>query len=344
MLITKEYIRERAVEYASRWAFSRNPLFYDYTGIGGNCTNFVSQCVYAGSCTMNFTAIFGWYYLSDKERTASWTGVEFFYNFMTGNKGPGPFGRECTEEELLVGDIIQLGRTEEGYYHTLITVGFAEGVPLVSSQSNDAFGRPLDSYEYDYARYIHIEGVRQAVPDTGDCYESVLAGIAIIPDYTGQTPPAAEEPPSGGETATPAPAENAENAEGARTAIPAPAEATEGAGTAAPAPAGTAEGAGAATPAPTTENTGTGAPAPVTGGAAGSAERGETPAPAESAGGAETTAPTPAESTQGVRATAPVPSSGRGTVTPPAPTGAETTAPGTRPGPSAATDLSAGML
>lgn len=246
MLITKEYIRERAVEYASRWAFSRNPLFYDYTGIGGNCTNFVSQCVYAGSCTMNFTAIFGWYYLSDKERTASWTGVEFFYNFMTGNKGPGPFGRECTEEELLVGDIIQLGRTEEGYYHTLITVGFAEGVPLVSSQSNDAFGRPLDSYKYDYARYIHIEGVRQAVPDTGDCYESVLAGIAIIPDYTGQTPPAAEEPPSGGETATPAPAagatENAGNAEGARTTVPAPAEAMEGAGTVAPAPSSGAVG------------------------------------------------------------------------------------------------------
>lgn len=352
MLITKEYIRERAVEYASRWAFSRNPLFYDYTGIGGNCTNFVSQCVYAGSCTMNFTAIFGWYYLSDKERTASWTGVEFFYNFMTGNKGPGPFGRECTEEELLVGDIIQLGRTEEGYYHTLITVGFAEGVPLVSSQSNDAFGRPLDSYEYDYARYIHIEGVRQAVPDTGDCYESVLAGIAIIPDYTGQTPPAAEEPPSGGETATPAPAENAgnaEGAEGARTTIPAPAEATEGAGTAAPAPAGTAEGAGAATPAPMAENTGTGASAPVTGGAAESAERGETPAPPPAAGATEnagrtgTAVPAPAENAEGVRATAPAPSSGA-VGNAPAPTEAEAAVPGTRPGPSAATDLSAGML
>lgn len=263
MLITKEYIRERAVEYASRWAFSRNPLFYDYTGIGGNCTNFVSQCVYAGSCTMNFTAIFGWYYLSDKERTASWTGVEFFYNFMTGNKGPGPFGRECTEEELLVGDVIQLGRTEEGYYHTLITVGFAEGVPLVSSQSNDAFGRPLDSYEYDYARYIHIEGVRQAVPDTGDCYESMLAGIAIIPDYTGQTPPAPTENAEGARAATPAPAtaENTgtetpaptagatENAEGAAgTATPMPAENTEGIRATAPAPS---SGAAVTPPAPT---------------------------------------------------------------------------------------------
>ena len=50
MLITKPYQRERAVEYARRWALDRNPLFADFSGIGGNCTNFVSQCVLAGSC------------------------------------------------------------------------------------------------------------------------------------------------------------------------------------------------------------------------------------------------------------------------------------------------------
>ena len=63
MLVTGEYNRERARAYAERWAFDRNPLFADYTGIGGNCTNFVSQCVYAGSCRMNFTPVFGWYYI-----------------------------------------------------------------------------------------------------------------------------------------------------------------------------------------------------------------------------------------------------------------------------------------
>ncbi|MBE6711598.1 MAG: amidase, partial [Ruminococcaceae bacterium] len=36
MLVTMEYRRERAVEYAERWAFSRNPLFENYTGIGGD--------------------------------------------------------------------------------------------------------------------------------------------------------------------------------------------------------------------------------------------------------------------------------------------------------------------
>lgn len=183
MLVTKPYIRERAVSYAARWAFSRNPLFYDYTGIGGNCTNFVSQSVYAGSCTMNFTPVFGWYYLSDQERTASWTGVQYFYNFIVGNKGPGPFGREVTQQELLVGDVIQLYNSDTGYYHTLLVVGFAEGVPLVAAQSDDAFERALDTYNYESARYIHIDGVRQAVDSTEDCYESLLEGISIIPTY-----------------------------------------------------------------------------------------------------------------------------------------------------------------
>ena len=182
MLVTKAYERDRAVEYAAKWAFDRNPLFTDYTGIGGNCTNFVSQAVYAGSCTMNFTPVYGWYFLSDRERTASWTGVEFFYNFIVGNRGVGPFGREADIETLLVGDVIQLAREREGYYHTLLVVGQTEGETLVAAQSDDAFNRPLSSYNYDYARGIHIEGVRQPVPTTGDCFESVYEGIAIIPN------------------------------------------------------------------------------------------------------------------------------------------------------------------
>jgi hypothetical protein len=72
MLAQREYSRARAVEYARRWALSRNPLYYDYTGIGGNCTNFVSQCVYAGCCTMNYTPDFGWYYISATDRAPAY--------------------------------------------------------------------------------------------------------------------------------------------------------------------------------------------------------------------------------------------------------------------------------
>lgn len=180
MLVTKEYNRIRARLYAEKWAFARNPLFENYAGIGGDCTNFISQAVYAGSCVMNDTPVFGWYYVSGRERTASWTGVEFFYNFITSNTGEGPFATEVTDDALEIGDIIQIGREDEGYYHTLLVTGFAENDYLVAAHTNDAFDRPLSTYEYDFARFLHIGGVRLFVPDYEDCYDALLAGEAII--------------------------------------------------------------------------------------------------------------------------------------------------------------------
>ena len=84
MLATVSYNRERAVEYAQKWALSRNPLFFDFTGGGGNCTNFASQCLLAGSLTMYEAQPFGWYYRSVTDRAPAWTGVNEFYEFMCG--------------------------------------------------------------------------------------------------------------------------------------------------------------------------------------------------------------------------------------------------------------------
>ena len=47
----KNYDRIRAVLYARKWAFSRNPAYFSFNQIGGDCTNFVSQYLYAGSTT-----------------------------------------------------------------------------------------------------------------------------------------------------------------------------------------------------------------------------------------------------------------------------------------------------
>jgi len=180
LLVSKIYNRYRALAYAEKWAFSRNPLFPDYTGIGGNCTNFVSQCLYAGSCVMNPTPVFGWYYYSPNERTASWTGVRFFYDFIVGNEGVGPYGREVSLDELEAGDVIQLGRDKGGFYHTLLVSGVEDGRYLVAAQSDDAFNRPLDTYTYDYARYLHIDGVRLSVDGYEDCFSALLEGREII--------------------------------------------------------------------------------------------------------------------------------------------------------------------
>lgn len=41
------YDRFSAISYAKRWALARNPKYYNFDSIGGDCTSFVSQCLFA---------------------------------------------------------------------------------------------------------------------------------------------------------------------------------------------------------------------------------------------------------------------------------------------------------
>lgn len=153
------YDRAAAVAYARRWALSRNPAFYDFEELGGDCTNFASQCVYAGSGVMNYTPVFGWYYISPNDRTPSWSGVEYLYNFLVNNQSVGPFAREVSRYEAQPGDLVQLGRANGDFYHTPVIVATAPTI-LVAAHTYDALDRPLSTYNYYTARFLHIEGVR----------------------------------------------------------------------------------------------------------------------------------------------------------------------------------------
>ena len=160
-MIETAYNRENAVAYAKKWAFGRNPAYYNFNLIGGDCTNFASQCIYAGAEVMNFTPVTGWYYKSVNDRSPSWTGVEYLYNFLTANEGVGPFAKEVPLSELEPGDIVQLGTSTGDYYHSPVVVAVRNGMLFVAAHTNDAFNRPLSSYNFAKARGIHILGVRK---------------------------------------------------------------------------------------------------------------------------------------------------------------------------------------
>ena len=107
-IMTISYDRDKAVSYARQWAFGRNPAYTDFDLLGGDCTNFVSQCLYAGGGVMNYTRDTGWYYKSINDRAAAWTGVEHLHRFLTTNKGSGPYGTELPLKYAREGDVIQL--------------------------------------------------------------------------------------------------------------------------------------------------------------------------------------------------------------------------------------------
>ncbi len=164
MLIETEYDRRAAVRYALNWAFARNPRFYDFQDIGGDCTNYVSQCLYAGCGVMNYTPETGWYYINSNNRAPAWTGVNFFREFLINNLGTGVYGEEAPYSELRRGDVIQLVNPAGRFYHTLFISEIFGPDPrqiFVCAHSINARNRRLSTYNYADAVGFHIIGARK---------------------------------------------------------------------------------------------------------------------------------------------------------------------------------------
>lgn len=160
----ERYLRDEAVRYANRWALNRNPAYYNFDAIGGDCTNFASQCLHAGTGIMNYTRDTGWYYRSVNDRAPAWTSVIFLYKFLTGNEGAGPFGREVSIDEIQRGDLVQLAVDKPDFQHTpVITQISSPGINgiLIAAHTYDSVGRPLSTYNFRKIRFIHIEGFRR---------------------------------------------------------------------------------------------------------------------------------------------------------------------------------------
>lgn len=103
-LSVRLYDQNLAVEYARIFTTEYNDHFINYTSLGGDCTNFVSQCMYVGlggsddkdaltqtdssslpPVPMDNDGDSQWYWMKNKNggdyRTSSWTGARNFVNY-----------------------------------------------------------------------------------------------------------------------------------------------------------------------------------------------------------------------------------------------------------------------
>lgn len=71
---------------------------------------------------MNYSKNNGWYYINENNKSPSWTGVEFLFEFLTSNKKEGPKGTMVSIDKLNIGDIIQLSFDGIKFLHTLIVI------------------------------------------------------------------------------------------------------------------------------------------------------------------------------------------------------------------------------
>ncbi len=166
-MLIREFNRGKSLSYARRYALSRNERYFNFSSLGGDCTNFCSQCLYAGAPQMNYTINLGWYYRSSSDRSPAWSGVKFFQEFLTENlvvnrigEGYGPFAEERKVSELDVGDFVLLSVEKEIYFHSTVVVGFKGNMPLLASHSRDAFELPLSHFDFEEATGLHVLGYR----------------------------------------------------------------------------------------------------------------------------------------------------------------------------------------
>lgn len=165
----KEYDREAAVAYAKKWALDRNKEYKDYEDWGGDCTNFISQCLRAGSIPFDHVGrdvLKMWYWYNDNSRTPSWTAAEPFFKYITGNNSwdtdnLGIYATLVNYNELEVGDIVQLVYEGRAYHNMIVTDIILEGEYLIDylicQHTYDLLNYPL-SFKEGEKRYIKILG------------------------------------------------------------------------------------------------------------------------------------------------------------------------------------------
>ena len=133
----------KARNYALRYAKNYNPEYQDYNGRGGDCTNFASQCIYAGGIPTDNV----WY-----KDSHAWIRVVELRNWLL-KKG---YARELTVQgNAKEGDLVQLRNSYGYWYHSLVVTyrNPTTGELFVSAHTGDYANRALYTYTKD-RRYL----------------------------------------------------------------------------------------------------------------------------------------------------------------------------------------------
>jgi hypothetical protein len=138
------YDRMKAKTYADRWWNERNPKYPDFSV---DCTNFISQCLFAGGAPMNYTnnRTSGWWIRSKSNEnwSYSWSVAHSLYWYLKSARS-GLTGKQVsTVRQLQIGDVISYDWNGDGRFthSTMVTAFRADGEPLVNAHTNNSFQR-----------------------------------------------------------------------------------------------------------------------------------------------------------------------------------------------------------
>ena len=120
------YDRKKARTYALDYVLSPNPKYTNYESMKGNCTNFTSQCLYAGGIVQDKIGNYTWYYTSES-KSASWKSANSFRTYYKNNVGSstvkGLNAKTCSFKKTRLGDLVQIVNSNKAS-HTMFISGY----------------------------------------------------------------------------------------------------------------------------------------------------------------------------------------------------------------------------
>ena len=133
ILKPENYVVEDAIDYADTYALDYNPDYANFNSMGGDCANFVAQCLFAGGLTMDES----FYYNSFNDRSASWISSTKQLSYLTG-KAVVLYNPDTSQ--IYPGNPIYYFDEDGDVVHTAICVGYDENdMPIVNAHNNDRY-------------------------------------------------------------------------------------------------------------------------------------------------------------------------------------------------------------
>ncbi|WP_419749288.1 amidase domain-containing protein [Terrisporobacter petrolearius] len=155
------YSPQKAVKYAHKWANSYNTKYY--MKYGADCTNFVSQCLYAGGMKENklnslplmaYPTTKHWYCVRPSV-SSSWIRVTDFYSYWSKRSTVRNFEGDTTVSKYgKLGDVVQI-RNAKTYtrWHSMIITKKVKGKVYLSGHSRPRYDyaiSEIDDYKNDW--------------------------------------------------------------------------------------------------------------------------------------------------------------------------------------------------
>ena len=125
-----------------------NPEYPHYAGRGGDCANFVSQCLYAGG----FPTSSQW-----KSRTGAWINCVHQINYF---RSYGTYVGYPTESDIRPGSLIYFNSSpnlNSSWYHVIICVGQnSAGTPVINGHTYDRYRVPWNYSKETYLATLQL--------------------------------------------------------------------------------------------------------------------------------------------------------------------------------------------